>query len=514
MNPSSSFDRETLQQFLANAFAVQESKISSQSLSAIVNVQRSVASGKLDLNGALHHLVESARNVANADGAAIGLMEENHITYLAGSGYSAGFVGRRVTASLTGSSTGRTSREILRVENAQTDTRIEAAICRQFGANSLLILPIYHDHAVAGVLDILFNEAHVFDEPEVCTYRLMAEQIEAAMFPAVPLQPQNGMSPPFFEPTSEPTPEPAPEPTPQVFEQYAAPLDEDEYVAPPQFWMGESSEPSFFERCAATLSAARELPAVRKLVGFAETFARRTIERAKNTSMSSPFFEPTSEPTPEPTPEPQVFEQYAAPLDEDEYVAPKQFWMGESSEPSFFERCAATLSAARELPVVRKLVGFAETFAHRAIERARNTSWRGSWANLGLAAVVLVFCIWIVKGNRKPLPALESSAVPSAAAIDPQSILSKPLPGESTAAVPSAPTAGTEPRHTTTDLRRVRVSPREVDYVGEDVTMRIFTDPPRTSRTRPPQGRVTHIGSDVTVRSFESSQPSARIATR
>jgi hypothetical protein len=423
MNASSSFDRETLQQFLANAFAVQESKISSQSLSAIVNVQRSVASGKLDLNGALHHLVESARNVANANGAAIGLMEENHITYLAGSGCSAGFVGRRVTASLTGSSTGRTSREILRVENAQTDTRIEAAICRQFGANSLLILPIYHDHAVAGVLDILFNEAHVFDEPEVCTYRLMAEQIEAAMFPVVPLQPQNIVSPPFFEPTPEPTPEP------HVFE-------------------------------------------------------------------------------------PQVFEHYAAPLDEDEYVAPPQFWMGESSEPSFFERCAATLSAARALPVFKKSVGFAETFAHRAIERAKNTSWRGSWANLALAAVVLVFCIWIVKGNRKPLPTLESSAVPSAAAIDPQSSLSKPLPGESTAAVPSAPTAGTDPRHTTTALRRVRVSPREVDYVGEDVTMRIFTDPPRTSRTRPPQGRVTHIGSDVTVRSFESSQPSARIATR
>ena len=219
MNASSSFDRETLQQFLANAFAVQESKISSQSLSAIVNVQRSVASGKLDLNGALHHLVESARNVANADGAAIGLMEENHITYLAGSGCSAGFVGRQVTASLTGSPTGRTSREILRVENAQTDTRIEAAICRQFGANSLLILPIYHDHAVAGVLDILFNEAHVFDEPEVCTYRLMAEQIEAAMFSAVPLQPQNGMSAPFFEPTSEPTPEP------HVFEQKRRPLN-------------------------------------------------------------------------------------------------------------------------------------------------------------------------------------------------------------------------------------------------------------------------------------------------
>ena len=32
------------------------------------------------------------------------------------------------------------SREILRVENTQKDTRIESAICQQFGAKSLLIL--------------------------------------------------------------------------------------------------------------------------------------------------------------------------------------------------------------------------------------------------------------------------------------------------------------------------------------------------------------------------------------
>ena len=53
MNIPSSFDRETLQQFLANAFAVQESRINTQSLSDIMQVQRAVASGKLTLDGAM-----------------------------------------------------------------------------------------------------------------------------------------------------------------------------------------------------------------------------------------------------------------------------------------------------------------------------------------------------------------------------------------------------------------------------------------------------------------------------
>jgi len=71
--------------------------------------------------------------------------------------------------------------EILRVENAQADSRIEAEICRQFGATSLLILPIYRAQAVAGVLQVHFIEAHTFLDEEVRTFRLMAGLVEEAM---------------------------------------------------------------------------------------------------------------------------------------------------------------------------------------------------------------------------------------------------------------------------------------------------------------------------------------------
>ena len=181
MSAHSSLDREAFQQLLANAFAVQESQINSQSLSAIMEVQRLVTRGELDVDGAMHHLVEAARDVADATGVAIGLLKGDRLTYKAGSGSAASYIGRQVTASLTVSADNRTKREILRVENALADPRIDAAICRQFGAQSLLTLPIYHAGALAGVLEVLFSEAHTFQDCEVRTYRLMTRQIEAAM---------------------------------------------------------------------------------------------------------------------------------------------------------------------------------------------------------------------------------------------------------------------------------------------------------------------------------------------
>src|SRR5579864_7776556 len=187
MSTHSTIDRDTFQQLLASAFAVQESQVNRQSLSAVMEVQRMLRNGDLDVDGAMHRLVESARNAANATGVAVALLKGGQLIYRAGSGSAATYVGRQVTASLTASADAERRREILRVEDAQTDTRIEAAICRQFGAQSLLILPIYDVRGLAGVLEVLFSEAHVFQHGEVRTYQLIARQIEAAILQDQPL---------------------------------------------------------------------------------------------------------------------------------------------------------------------------------------------------------------------------------------------------------------------------------------------------------------------------------------
>jgi hypothetical protein len=188
MSSRPTLDRESFQQLLANAFAVQESRVDRQSLSAIVELQGLIAKGELDAAGVMHLIVDRARNVAHATGVAIGLLKGNRLVYQAGSGGASTFIGRHAMASLTVSTDIQASREILRVENAESDTRIEAAICRQFGAKSLLILLIFNDRNVAGLLEVFFSEPHAFQDHEVRAYRLMAGLIEEAISRAA--QPQ------------------------------------------------------------------------------------------------------------------------------------------------------------------------------------------------------------------------------------------------------------------------------------------------------------------------------------
>jgi hypothetical protein len=188
MNTYSTLDRESFQKFLANAFAIQQSRIDSQSLSAIVEVQRLITGGDLDVDGTLHLVADRAQSVANATGVAIGLLEGDQLVYRAGSGTAATYVGQSVTATLAVSADSKVNREILRVEDADTDPRIEAAICREFGAKSLLILLICHDHSVVGVLEVFFSETHAFQDREVRTYRLMVGLVGEAMSYAARLE--------------------------------------------------------------------------------------------------------------------------------------------------------------------------------------------------------------------------------------------------------------------------------------------------------------------------------------
>ncbi len=400
MSASSSVDREAFQKLLASAFAVQESQINSLSLSAIMEVQRLVTKGELDAEGAMHRIVASALNVANATGVAVALLKGEQLIYRAGSGSRASCIGRQVTASLTVSAETNRSREILRVEDAETDTRIEASICRQFGARSLLILAIYQTRALAGVLEVLFSDAHAFRDGEVRTYQLMARQIEATIFQAAPFQ-----------------------------------------AAPPERKTNPIAQLPI-TRCT-----------VPQVAGQAETFL--------NDTGSLPGLSPMHSVSP---------------------------------------RSETDSTAAMGFPI-------------------RN---RRSWLttkmtrNLALAAVslALVFC-WTAYNIRRQVSLLESSTRPESTAMDRQAsakpagaLPAKPTPSAQPGLVSANPANPAKP-----GFRRVRVGNNEVDYIGEDVTIRYFTYPPAARRRPTADSRVAYIGDDVTVRYFPS-QPAVRPGSR
>ena len=183
MSARYSLDRESLQLFLANAFAVQNCGLDRESLCSLIELQRFTTTDDFDRDRALQMVADRALTVSNAGGVSIALLEGNELVYRAGSGSIAHDVGHHVPAVLIVSPEGEARREILRVENAQTDTRVEADVCRQFGANSLLMLPIYQNRALAGVMQVLFTDAHAFLDREMRTYRLMVGVVEERILP-------------------------------------------------------------------------------------------------------------------------------------------------------------------------------------------------------------------------------------------------------------------------------------------------------------------------------------------
>src|SRR5215470_3568897 len=171
-------DPDVFEALLSNAFAVQESGLDRHSLAALVEIQRFLGREQLDFDQEMQMVADRTCKLFRASGVAIALLEANELVYRAGAGISTNDVGRHVSVVLNIASSQRIGREILRVENAETDRRIEAEICRQFGATSLLILPICKKHVLVGVLQVLFEHPHSFRESEICFCRVMVNLLE------------------------------------------------------------------------------------------------------------------------------------------------------------------------------------------------------------------------------------------------------------------------------------------------------------------------------------------------
>ena len=131
MSSQFNLDQEAFQNLLANAYVVQQSGVDRRSLRSVVELESAIKSGRTDLTQSMNLTAEGARRVADAAGVAIALVSGDQLVYRAGSGSAASQVGHQLTAILGVPDRNARKAEILRVENAQTDTRIEAAVwCR------------------------------------------------------------------------------------------------------------------------------------------------------------------------------------------------------------------------------------------------------------------------------------------------------------------------------------------------------------------------------------------------
>src|SRR5437764_2793947 len=161
--------------------AAEALRLQMEQRSAVIATQNDIARSELDLSAILTLITERAQALTCASGAAIGLVDGDDIDYRAACGTLSSEVGTRlnITQSLTGWSV--QSGETVRCNDIDMDPRVDVEARARVGARSAIVVPLYREHRVVGVLNVVALQAHAFDDTDVQTLQLMAGFIAGAL---------------------------------------------------------------------------------------------------------------------------------------------------------------------------------------------------------------------------------------------------------------------------------------------------------------------------------------------
>jgi len=138
--------------------------------------------GEHELETALQLLAERAQFITGATGAALALLHGGEMVCRASAGASAPAVGVRlqVLSGLTGESISR--KQLLRCDNAETDSRVNRETCRALGIASIVVLPLLsRDGEVRGLFELFSDHAYAFEERDLRALERMAELTRTAL---------------------------------------------------------------------------------------------------------------------------------------------------------------------------------------------------------------------------------------------------------------------------------------------------------------------------------------------
>lgn len=175
----------SFQQLLAAAFIVQEHNDRLQSsndpdaaytrtLAEIVETERLIQDKRVDFQTALELIAERTHTITRADGVALGLVENGKLVYRADTSNNSSQL--NIPAFITEALAAECFRtgKAMQSPNSREDIRIDQALCRHLGVESLLAVPIRQEGKIAGVLELRFTRPNAFISHDLRTCQLMS----------------------------------------------------------------------------------------------------------------------------------------------------------------------------------------------------------------------------------------------------------------------------------------------------------------------------------------------------
>jgi TonB family protein len=146
----------------------------------LAQLRTSISDSNLSLDYLLDSIVQAARLVACADGAAIAMRRDKVVVCQARSGDMAPELGTELDADAHISGECLRTGGTLRCEDTHNDPRVDAEACRSVGLRSVAVVPVGRKPAVSGVLEAFSALPNAFDDTQVKLLEEMAELVIAA----------------------------------------------------------------------------------------------------------------------------------------------------------------------------------------------------------------------------------------------------------------------------------------------------------------------------------------------
>lgn len=153
-------------------------------LSAVVETQQEVLAAITDIDRVMSIVVERTPEVTNGDGAVIEIVEGDVLVYRAGSGAAKSHVDLRLAIGSSLSGLAVSERAILRCDDVDGDSRVNAAACRAIGIRSMIVAPLFEREHAVGVLKTFSANARAFDDLDAYALQLLAGMTSGALMQA------------------------------------------------------------------------------------------------------------------------------------------------------------------------------------------------------------------------------------------------------------------------------------------------------------------------------------------
>ncbi|XDD45904.1 diguanylate cyclase [Leptospira sp. WS39.C2] len=154
---------------------------SESTLEQILKIQTELTAAKPEIPLLLELLTLRSKELVSGDGAVFELVEGEDLVYRAASGSASNQIGLRLK--VTGSFSGLSlqTKQTLYCIDSEEDNRVNREACRVVGLRSMIVVPLYFDLEVLGVLKVLSAKPGYFTDIDVHSLNMLSGTMAAVL---------------------------------------------------------------------------------------------------------------------------------------------------------------------------------------------------------------------------------------------------------------------------------------------------------------------------------------------